>query len=301
MPYRMLLDTSSMMYRAFFALPTSIKGRDGRPVNALHGYLDMTTRLLAGRRPDTLVHVLDDAIRPDERVRAYPEYKANRPPDPESLPEQFALLEEVLDAFGAERAVALGWEADDAIGALCTHADRRDTVDLVTGDRDLLQLVRDHEPVVRVLFTVRGVSELANFDVAAVVAKYGIPPSRYTDFATLRGDPSDGLPGVRGIGEQTARRLIAQYPSIDALLKDAAAHPPSLASRLAEARAYLDAMQSVVPVRTDVTVTTRTGARDGDRLREVAERAGLGGPVRRLTAALDKAGEHDASDPALAD
>ncbi len=297
----MLLDTSSLMYRAFFALPTSIEGRDGRPVNAVHGYLDMTSRLLAGRRPHTLVHVMDDAFRPEERVRAYPAYKVNRPPDPEGLSDQFTLLEEVLDAFGVERAVALGWEADDAIGALCAHADRHDTVDVVTGDRDLLQLVRDGEPAVRVLFTVRGVSELAHFDVAAVLAKHGVPPSRYADFAMLRGDPSDGLPGVQGVGEQTARRLIAEYSAMDALLQDAAVHPPSLARRLSAARAYLDAMQRVVPVRSDVAVTIRTGSRDANRLREIAARAGLGGPIRRLTAALDDASKPGGADSTSAD
>ena len=197
MTYRLLLDTSSLMYRAFFALPASIKDDDGRPVNAVHGYLDMTTRLLTTRRPDSIVHVYDDVYVPGDRARAYPPYKAHRPPDPEGLPEQFGLLETVLAAFGAERASAANWEADDAIGTLCAQARADDVVEIVTGDRDLLQLVRDHTPTVRVLFTVRGVSDLGVFDEAAVQEKYGVPAARYVDFATLRGDPSDGLPGRR--------------------------------------------------------------------------------------------------------
>ena len=281
----MLLDTYSLMYRAYYALPPSIADAGGRPVNAVHGYLDMTARLLAGHGPDALTHVLDDVIRPEQRVRAYPAYKANRPPDPEGLPPQFELLEEALDALGAERARAPGWEADDAIGALCASAEAGDRVDIVTGDRDLLALVRDEAPRVRVLFTVRGVSELAVFDEAAVERKYGVPPGRYTFLATLRGDPSDGLPGVPGVGEKTARKLAAQYPTVEALLDDAGAQPPGLAARLRAARGYLETMGSVAPVRADVRVERLAGARDDAKLRELAERGGLAGPLRRLTEA----------------
>ena len=290
MSRRLLLDTSSLMFRAFFALPPSIRDRDGRPTNAVHGYLEMTARLIAEHRPDGITHVFDSVLRPDARVRAYPAYKAARPPDPDGLPEQFALLGDVLDALGAERAVAEGWEADDAIGALCAAADHEDRIDVVTGDRDLLQLVCDRPPAVRVLFTVRGVSELAVFDEVAVEAKYGVAPRRYADFATLRGDPSDGLPGVPGVGEKTARRLVATSPSLDALLDAADRQPATLARRLREARAYLEAMRSVVPIRTDVKVTIQKGPRADDRLRALAERGGLNGPIRRLTAALDQGG-----------
>src|SRR5437762_2212103 len=153
MTHRLLLDTSSLMYRAFFALPPSIKDGGGRPVNAVHGYLDMTTRLIQTRQPDSVIHCYDDVYIPTERASAYPPYKAHRPPDPEGLPEQFDLLETVLAAFGAERASAPAWEADDAIGTLCAQAAPDDEIEIVTGDRDLLQLVRDQAPTVRVLFT----------------------------------------------------------------------------------------------------------------------------------------------------
>jgi 5'-3' exonuclease len=289
MTHRLLLDTSSLMYRAFFALPSSIKDDAGRPVNAVHGYLDMTTRLLTTRQPDAIIHVYDAVYVPEDRARAYPPYKAHRPPDPDGLPEQFDLLEAVLAGFGAERASAAGWEADDAIGTLCAQAQAGDTVEIVTGDRDLLQLVRDQAPTVRVLFTVRGVSDLGVFDEAAVQEKYGVPAARYVDFATLRGDPSDGLPGVAGIGEKTARKLVTDFPSLDALVAAADSLPARQAANLRASADYLQAMRNVVPVRTDVDVRVQSGAMDRDRLRELGERRRLGGPIRRLSEALAKA------------
>ena len=286
MAHRLLLDTSSLMYRAFFALPPSIKDGVGRPVNAVHGYLDMTTRLIQTRQPDSIIHVYDDVYVPAERAQAFPPYKAHRPPDPEGLPEQFDLLETVLAAFGAERASASAWEADDAIGTLCAQAGPDDEVEIVTGDRDLLQLVRDRAPIVRMLFTVRGVSELGTFDEAAVAAKYGVPANRYVDFATLRGDPSDGLPGVAGIGEKTARRLVETYPSLDALVAAAADLPARQAANLRDSAEYLQAMRQVVPVRTDVEVTLQQGTLNREQLDALAEARRLGGPIRRLSEAL---------------
>ena len=287
MTRQLLLDTSSLLYRAFFGLPTSIKDPTGRAVNAVHGYLDMTARLYGLRLPDIVVHVFDDVFVPPARAQAYPPYKAHRPEDPPELPPQFDLLKDVLDAFGLDRARAPDWEADDALAALCASAGRDDEIEIVTGDRDLLQLVRDEGPTVRVLFTVKGVTELAAFDEAAVLQKYGVPASRYVDFAILRGDPSDGLPGVPGVGEKTARRLVEQYPSLDALLDDAGGQPKRLGEQLAAARDYISAMHDVVPVRPDVTVARERGERDVERLAVLAEQRRLGGPIRRLTAALD--------------
>jgi 5'-3' exonuclease len=288
MTRRLLLDTSSLLYRAFFGLPTSIKDPNGQSVNAVHGYLDMTARLYASRQPDTLVHVYDDVFVPATRAEAYPPYKAHRPSDPPELPPQFDLLEEVLDAFGLTRASAPTWEADDALAALCAAADPDDVVELVTGDRDLLQLVRDTRPTVRVLFTVKGVTDLAVFDEAAVLGKYGVPASRYVEFAILRGDPSDGLPGVPGVGEKTARRLVESYPTLDALLDGAASLPRRLAEQIGGARAYVEAMRKVVPVRPEVTVELKHGPRDQQRLESLAQERRLGGPIRRLGEALDQ-------------
>jgi 5'-3' exonuclease len=285
MSHRLLLDTSSLAYRAFFALPTSITDADGRPVNAVRGVLDMHARLVQDRRPDEVVHVFDHDWRPAPRVQAYDGYKAQRQDEPEDLTPQFALLREVLTAFGLPMVEAEGWEADDAIGTICAQAEPGDRIDVVTGDRDLLQLVRDGDPAVRVLFTVKGVTELGVFDEAGVQAKYGVPADRYVDFAILRGDPSDGLPGVRGVGEKTARQLIARYPSLEALFADAGRQSPALARNLRAAVDYVGAMRCIVPVEQDVALTWVRPERDEAALRAFEER-GLDGPIGRLREAL---------------
>ena len=285
MTHRLLLDTSSLAYRAFFALPSSITDRDGQPVNAVRGVLDMHARLVHDHRPDEVVHVFDHDWRPAPRVQAYAGYKAQRPDEPAEITAQFALLREVLEAFGLPMVEAQGWEADDAIGTLCAQARPGDRLDVVTGDRDLLQLVRDGDPAVRVLFTRKGVSDLGVFDEAAVLAKYGVPASRYVDFAILRGDPSDGLPGVRGVGEKTARQLIARYRSLEALFADAGSQSPALARNLREAVDYVGAMACIVPVEQDVPLTWTRPERDEAALEALAAR-GLDGPIGRLREAL---------------
>jgi 5'-3' exonuclease len=294
--HRILLDVSSLTYRAFFAMPDTVTAPDGRPVNAVHGYLDMVTRLVATRRPDEVVHVYDHDWRPVERTDIFPGYKSNRPPEPEAITQQFALLRSVLDLTGLLQAETEGWEAEDAIGAFCVEADETDRIEIVSGDRDLIQLVRD--PVVKLLFTVRGVSELAEYDEAGVLAKYGVPASRYAEFAILRGDPSDDLPGVRGVGAKTALALIQTYDSLDEIVADAAqpqSRPgplkgkPALKSRIVEASEYLAKMRRLVPVNAVAPLTVWSGPRDDDALKAFADEHGLKGPVQRLQAALDSA------------
>jgi 5'-3' exonuclease len=298
MSYRILLDTSSLMFRAFFSIPPSVRAPNGRPVNAVHGYLDMTAYLVGERRPDQVVHNFDDNWRPDARVAVYEGYKAQRPPDPEGLPEQFDVLREIVEAAGMDQAELPDWEAEDAIGVQAARTRRPSRVDIVTGDRDLIQLVRD--PVIRVLFTVRGVSELRVLDEAGVMEKYGVPAGRYAEFAILRGDPSDGLPGVRGVGEKTARELVLAYPNLDALIADAMAEKrtgrvlqrsPRLRQSIRDAVPYLEAMRKVVPIVTEGDLRTRPGTRDDAKLEDLAERWRVTGPVRRLQAALDSGAE----------
>lgn len=297
MTRRLLLDVSSLTYRAFFAMPDSVTAPDGRPVNAVHGYLDMVTRLIANRRPDEVVHVYDHDWRPVARTDIYPGYKSTRPEEPEAITTQFRLLRTVLDRTGLLQAETEGWEAEDAIGAFAVEANGADRVEIVSGDRDLIQVVRD--PVVKLLFTLRGVSELAEYDEAAVIAKYGVPPSRYVDFAILRGDPSDALPGVRGVGEKTARALVDTYDSLDDLLADAAqASPrpgplkgkPALRARIVEAAGYIEAMRELVPVNATAPLSVWSGERDDAALKTLAEEHALKGPIQRLLAALDSAG-----------
>ena len=294
MTRRLLLDTSSLTYRAFFAIPATVTDDGGRPINAVHGYLDMTARLLEAREPDEVVHTYDDDWKPAPRVAAYGGYKAQRPPDPEGLPEQFGLLREVLDAFGMAQADAPGWEAEDAIGVMCARARASDRIDIVTGDRDLIQLVRD--PVVRVLFTLKGVSEMRVLDEAGVLERFGVPAGRYAEFAMLRGDPSDGLPGVRGVGEKTARALVQAYPSIDAMLEDAERPQPrtrpikgspALRAKLRDARDYLASMRKVVPIKTDAELRMWRPERDDDRLEALGRDRKLSGPIGRLRKTLD--------------
>ena len=285
-----------MMYRAHFAMRDAVLAPDGRNVGAVHGYLDMVARLVATRHPDEVVHVYDHDWRPTARTSIYPGYKSKRPPEPEGLPEQFALLRQVLDLTGMSQAQTPSWEAEDAIGALVEAAAPRDRLDMVSGDRDLLQLVRDDPPPVRLLFTVRGVSDLHEFDETAVEAKYGVPAKRYAEFAILRGDPSDDLPGVPGVGEKTAKALIAAYPSLDALIADATEATPAgemlarsakLAARLRGSAEYIDAMRRLVPVNAVAPLALWAGPRQDDALRELADRDGVRGPVQRLLAALD--------------
>jgi 5'-3' exonuclease len=287
---RLLFDTSSLMYRAFFALPPSIKDGDGHSVNAVHGYLDMTGFLIDKHHPDEAVHVYDHDWRPAPRVALYDGYKGNRKEDPPELPPQFDMLREVLDALGQPQAEAPGWEADDAIATMVARVKpgSGDKVDIVTGDRDLIQLVRD--PEIRVLFTIRGVSQIAEFDEKQVQAKYGLPASRYSDFAILRGDPSDGLPGVYGVGEKTAASLVASYGSLNELVEAAEARSlskgprnrsPRLLANLRAAVDYIRTMQKVVPMRTDVDVTEWRKKPDPELLDELVERHRLAGPIGR--------------------
>jgi 5'-3' exonuclease len=292
MTHRLLLDVSSMVYRAYFAMrEPGVFAKDGSPVGAVHGYLDMVTKLIVDRRPDEVVHVYDHDWRPIARTEIYPGYKANRPDEPGDLTPQFALLRELLDRTGMLQAQTEGWEAEDAIGAFCLEATEHDRIEIVSGDRDLIQLVRD--PVVTLLFTLRGVSDLGVYDEEGVLAKYGVPASRYVEYAILRGDPSDELPGVRGVGEKTARDLVNAFPSIEAMLSaaeaDDSAIKPAIRTKLLDARGYLASMQRLVPVHTDAPLSLWAGERDEAGLLADAPTLGLKGPIQRLFAALDSA------------
>ncbi len=295
MTHRVLLDVSSLTYRAYFAMKDAgIVSPAGEPMGAVSGYLDMVARLLRSRHPDEVVHAYDHDWRPVARTQIYAGYKSERPPEPEDLTRQFALLRDVLDFTGMTQAHAPDWEAEDAIGSLITVSDPADRNEIVSGDRDLLQLV--HDPDVKLLYTLRGVSELHEFDEAAVLEKYGVPASRYAEFAILRGDPSDGLPGVLGVGEKTARALVQTYPDIDAMIADAASAAPApgplkgkpaLRAKLRDAADYLASMRELVPIKTDAALDVWSGDRWDEALKGLAEEQGFKGAAQRLLAALD--------------
>jgi 5'-3' exonuclease len=306
----MLLDTPTLYFRAYFALPESIAAPDGRPVNAVRGTLDFLTHLVTHHRPDRLIACFDAAWRPAFRVALLPSYKTHRVAQeapagsgetaveevPDTLSPQVEMLLEVLAAFGIADGWAEGFEADDAIAAYAAghRADDGGPVDVVTGDRDMFQLVDDAAGV-RVFNIARGVAKLEVLGDAQLRAKYGVTGSQYADFATLRGDASDGLPGVAGIGEKTAATLLAEYGSLAGLLS-AAADPvsslkPAVRKRLEAAADYLAVAPDVVRVRADAPTTPVDSAlptepRHPDELAELAERYGLTNPVNRLRKAL---------------
>jgi 5'-3' exonuclease len=294
----LLLDTPSLYFRAFFGIPDSMRAPDGTPVNAVRGLLDFIARLVTDRQPSRLVAAMDADWRPAFRVDVLPSYKAHRVATgheeevPDALTPQVAIIEDVLEALGVACFGAKGYEADDVIGTLATHDPG--PVDIVTGDRDLFQLVDDSREV-RVLYTARGVGRAEVLDEAAVTAKYGIPGRAYADFATLRGDPSDGLPGVAGVGDKTAAALITKYGSLPGLLAALdvgdRGMPAGARAKLEAARDYLAVAPVVVAVAKDVPLpaydaTVPAAPRDPDGLVELSQRWGLDSPLNRVLTAF---------------
>ena len=279
------LDAPSLVYRAFFSLPTTVTDGEGRPVNAVRGFMEMTTRIIIDHRPDEIVAVFDSDLRPEFRLKAFPGYKADRPEDPPELPDQFGVIAEVLDAAGIPRAEAAGLEADDAIATLVSDASSEVSAVVVSGDRDLLSLVRDG--AVLLLFPLRGTKEMRAFDEAAVSEKYRVSPALYPEFATLRGDPSDGLPGIAGIGPKRAADLLGRYGSIDGVLANLSELPPKQRAAFEEAGEYLKAMRTVVRLVDDADVRIEGGgALDEQRMTELVDRYNLGSSGARLLQAL---------------
>ncbi|MEU7934197.1 5'-3' exonuclease [Micromonospora echinofusca] len=298
-PPILLIDAPSLYFRAYFGIPESAaRAADGSPVNAVRGFLDMLASLIRTRRPDRMVCAMDHDWRPDWRVALLPSYKAHRvAPEggevvPDTLSPQVPLILEVLDAVGITHVGAAGYEADDVLGTLSVTQPA--PVEVVSGDRDLFQLVDDARPV-RLLYVGRGVAKLDDCDDAAVRARYGVPANRYADFAALRGDPSDGLPGVAGVGEKTAARLVERYGDVAGILAalDApgSGFAPGLRTKLAAARDYLAVAPKVVRVALDVPLPELPTAlpaapADPDRLLELAGEWNLAGSARRLVDAL---------------
>ena len=295
----MLLDSASLYFRAYYGIPPeSMTAPDGTPVNAVRGLLDMIARLVRARHPGSLIACMDVDWRPKFRVAAIPSYKEHRAnPDgseqiPDELNAQIPVITEVLAAAGVATAGAAGYEADDVIGTLAARADR--PVEVVTGDRDLFQLVDDSRAVT-ILYTAKGIGRLQVIDEAAVTSRYGIPGRGYAAFAALRGDPSDGLPGVSGVGGKTAAALVRVFGSIEAMLAAIdAGHggwPSGSRAKLVAARKYLEAAMPVVQVAADAPVPEVAGtlpARPPDpaALAALDERWGLANSLGRMMSAL---------------
>ncbi|MBA3021245.1 5'-3' exonuclease [Propionicimonas sp.] len=298
-PRMLLFDTASVYFRAFFGLPSSLRSPDGRQVNAVRGLLDYLARFITDYSPTQVAYCWDNSWRPAWRVALVPSYKAQRVAYgdvevvPAELTAQVPLIRDVLDALGIPVIGADGYEADDVIATMAKASSV--PTEVVTGDRDLFQVV-DDAAAVRVLYLGRGAGRHDRVDGAWLRERYGVSPDQYVDFAVLRGDPSDGLPGVAGIGEKTAAGLLASHHDLEQIL--AAAQQGLLAPRVTAALAasvdYLGAAREVVSAAVDVPVPafklelSRSPA-DPARFERLSAELGLGGSAARLIAALAQA------------
>lgn len=228
----LLLDGNSLVYRAFYAVPQDMATSSGVLTGAVYGFTSMLIQLLRGQNP-ARVAVCFDRPEPTFRHERESGYKANRTGTPDELIGQMGLVRDVLSSIGIPSADLAGFEADDLLATLARQAEGRgEPVVIVSGDRDIYQLVKD--PLIKVMYNRRGVSDYVLFDEAGIKERVGLPPSMYVQYAALRGDPSDNLPGVPGVGEKTASRLLAKYGDIESLLAAASEQTPKLAANLEE-------------------------------------------------------------------
>jgi len=296
----MLLDSASLWYRAYYGMPDTLLAPDGTSVNAVRGYLDMTARLVNVYKPDRLVACLDGDWRPSWRVDLFPEYKANRleeegeeEEEPETLTPQIPILLDLLDLFGIPVIGVDDYEADDV---MATYAEiEPGPIRIVTGDRDLFQMVDDNRDI-KIVYLAKGISQHDLVDIKYVADKYLIPGDRYDLFAMFRGDPSDGLPGVKGIGEKGAAIIVNNFASVDDALQ--AAHEgsellaPALAKKIIAGADYLKIAPKLVRVARDVPLpkadlSLPQAPADLSAIYQFKERYALGASVDRLISALD--------------
>lgn len=295
----MLLDSASLWYRAYYGMPDTLVAPDGTPVNAIRGYIDMTARLISIYKPNRLVACLDGDWRPTWRVELFPDYKANRleeegeeEEEPETLTPQIPILLDLLDLFGIQVVGVDDFEADDV---MATYAEiEKGPIRIVTGDRDLFQMVDDKRDI-KVVYLAKGISQHDLVDIKYVSDKYQIPGERYALFAMFRGDPSDGLPGVRGIGEKGAALIANNFANVDEVLAGAhAAHEslsPALAKKIIAGTDYLKIAPTVVQVARNVNLprvdlSMPKAPSDLSEIYQFKERYGLGASVDRLISAL---------------
>ena len=295
----MLLDSASLWYRAYYGMPDTLTAPDGTPVNAIRGFVDMTARLLSVYKPNRLVACLDGDWRPSWRVELFPDYKANRleeeggeEEEPETLTPQIPILLDLLDLFGIPVVGVDDYEADDV---MATYAEiEKGPIRIVTGDRDLFQMVDDKRDI-KVVYLAKGISQHDLVDYSYVANKYGIPGDRYALFAMFRGDPSDGLPGVKGIGEKGAALIANAFANVDDAVAGAhAAHdslPQALAKKIIAGADYLKIAPTVVQVARNaplpqVDLAMPEAPKDLSEIYQFKERYGLGASVDRLISAL---------------
>jgi len=295
----MLLDSASLWYRAYYGMPDTLLSPTGMPVNAIRGYLDMTARLIGMYSPDRIVACIEGDWRPSWRVDIFPAYKANRleeqsdeEEEPETLTPQIPVLLDLLDAFGIPMLGVDDYEADDVMATFAVR--EKGPIRVVTGDRDLFQLVDDKRDV-KVVYLAKGISQHDLVDIKWVAEKYGIPGDRYALFAMFRGDPSDGLPGVRGIGEKGAALIANNFATVEKALSAAHAEseflPKSLAKKIIDGADYLKIAPTLVNCARDVAIpkmdiTLPAKPADLSPIYAIKDEYGLGASVDRLISAL---------------
>ena len=295
----MLLDSASLWYRAYYGMPDTLLSPTGMPVNAIRGYLDMTARLIGMYSPDRIVACIEGDWRPSWRVDIFPAYKANRleeqsdeEEEPETLTPQIPVLLDLLEAFGIPMLGVDDYEADDVMATFAVR--EKGPIRVVTGDRDLFQLVDDKRDV-KVVYLAKGISQHDLVDIKWVAEKYGIPGDRYALFAMFRGDPSDGLPGVRGIGEKGAALIANNFATVEEALSAAHAEseflPKSLAKKIIDGTDYLKIAPTLVNCARDVAIpkmdiTLPAKPADPSPIYAIKDEYGLGASVDRLISAL---------------
>jgi DNA polymerase I len=266
-----LLDGHSLSYRAYFALPTDLATSSGQVTNAVYGFTSMLIKLLSEEKPDRIAVAFDKGP-PVERLEMYAEYKAGRPETPDEFREQLGLIREVLETLEVPIVEIEGHEADDAIATLAIRAvEQGMEAVIVTADRDFFQLVR---PGIRVMFNRKGISDIVDYDEAAVEARFGLPPNKYLEYVALKGDPSDNIPGVPGVGEKTASRLIQEHGTVEAVLAGTESLTPKLRTAIEAAGDQLIVNKDLARLRTDLDVPVTPddcvlGNRDDDAVRRL--------------------------------
>ncbi len=295
----LLLDSASLWYRAYYGMPDTLLSPHGEPINAIKGFLDMSSRLITQYQPSRLVACLEGDWRPSWRVDLFPGYKANRldesggEEEPDTLGPQIPILLDLLEAFGIPMVGVDDYEADDIMATFSVK--ERGPTFVATGDRDLFQLVDDKRRV-KIVYLAKGISNHDLVDRAWVSNKYGIPGDRYALFAMIRGDASDGLPGVRGIGEKGAAQIANHFHSIEEAL--AAAHasderlPANLRKKLIEGADYIAIAPTIVHCALDVPIPPMSIAMPArplnmEKIWQFKEDYGLGSSIDRMIAALN--------------
>ena len=294
----MLLDSASLWYRAYFGMPDTLLSPAGMPVNAIRGYLDMTSRLLVKYKPDRLVACLEVDWRPSWRVELFPDYKLNRVDDegeedePDTLGPQIPVLLDVLDALGIAMVGVDDYEADDLMATFSVK--QQGPIRIVTGDRDLFQLVDDKRDV-KIIYLAKGISNHDLVDLRWINDKYQIPGDRYALFAMIRGDSSDGLPGIRGIGEKGAANIANQFSSLGEVMKAAETNDERLTAnirrKLLESAAYAAIAPKLVGCALDVSIpqmeiSMPLKPKSMNKIEELKEEYGLGASIDRIVSAL---------------